>query len=128
MWLTWHQCCIAGFRPSGVHIPADGKAFTPLGAFDGKKDKIFDPFNKYDPYNNRNHYNNIHNNPYNSFDSRFPHDPRRPYDQRHPYDPRYPYDQRNPYDPRYNNQFNPYRPRPFGYDKINKQEEKKQSQ
>ncbi|TKX27768.1 cuticular protein RR-1 [Spodoptera litura] len=77
-----------GFRPSGVHIPADGKA-TPILPVDGINKQIFDPtYNRYDPYRSR--YNNFE--PYN-----------RPYDPRYPYDPT----KINPY---YNpNTYNPYR-------------------
>ncbi|KAG6451782.1 hypothetical protein O3G_MSEX007357 [Manduca sexta] len=71
-----------GFRPSGVHIPADGK--TPLAQVplvDGK-DRTFDPL--YNRYNYRNPYS-----PYN-----------RPYDTRYPYDS-------TKYRP-YNERYNPY--------------------
>lgn len=107
-------CCIAGFRPSGVHIPADGKALSPL---DIRKDNFIDPFNRYDPYNNRNRHNNVYspfnNNGFNRYDPRYPNASR------------YPYDSKYPYDSRYNNRLNPYRP--FGYNKDVKQEEKKES-
>lgn len=119
-WLTQHQCYIAGFRPSGVHIPADGKALSPL-PLDIRKDNVIDPFNRYDPYNNRNRYNNAYN-PYNN-------NAYSPYNNNafNRYDPRYPNASRYPYDPRYNNQFNSYRNRPYGYVKDVKQEEKKES-
>ncbi|XP_026328708.1 uncharacterized protein LOC113236755 [Hyposmocoma kahamanoa] len=102
-----------GFRPSGIHIPADGKALSPLPPLDGRKDSVIDPFNRYDPYNNHNRFNNVYrpfnNNAFNR------------------YDPRYPNASRYPYNSRYNNQFNPYHRHPYGYNKDAKQEEKNES-
>lgn len=97
----------SGFRPSGVHIPADGKGLPPLPGspvplVDGKIDPAY---NRYNPF-----YNNHFNRPY---DPRYPYDPRHPYDtrfphnSRYPHDPRYPYNSRYPYDPsKYNPFFN----------------------
>lgn len=83
---------VPGFRPSGVHIPADGKATAPIvPVVDRVNKQVFDPtYNRYDPYLNRNRYN--------TFDQ---------YNNR-PYDPRYPYDPTrvNPY--YNNNNYNPY--------------------
>lgn len=118
---------LSGFRPSGVHIPADGKALPPLPSIaDARNRSVFDPdYNRYNPfYNNR---LGAFNRPYDPrypydpsrpYDSRYPYDPSRPYDSRYPYDPSRPYDSRYPYDPRrpydrfnpYNNRYNPFRP------------------
>ncbi|KAL0840377.1 hypothetical protein ABMA28_015634 [Loxostege sticticalis] len=79
-----------GFRPSGVHIPADGKALPPLPAIaDAKNRSIFDPeYNRYNPY---------YNNRFGAFN--------RPYDPRYPYDPRQQLDGR--YNPQLDGRFNP---------------------
>ncbi|KOB72557.1 Cuticular protein RR-1 motif 45 [Operophtera brumata] len=71
-----------GFRPSGVHIPADGKAAIPLIA-DRDKQTLDPHYNRYDPFNARNRYNL--NGKYNNAP---------------PYDPRYPYEaaRHNPYE------------------------------
>ncbi|XP_053602904.1 uncharacterized protein LOC128670910 [Plodia interpunctella] len=111
-----------GFRPSGVHIPADGKGVVPsaippvpgvippVPLVDGKIDPAY---NRYNPF-----YNNRYNRPYDPrypYDARYPTDPRYPNDPRYPVDPRYPYnsryplDSRYPYDPtKYNPLYNPY--------------------
>ncbi|XP_063890224.1 endocuticle structural glycoprotein SgAbd-1-like [Helicoverpa armigera] len=95
-----------GFRPSGVHIPADGKAVAPIVPVVDRVNKpIFDPtYNRYDPYLNRNRYNTFGQ-----------------YNNRN-YDPRYPYDPTkiNPY---YNNNYNPYQIRTKNFN----QEAKKDS-
>ncbi|KAJ8732053.1 hypothetical protein PYW08_014783 [Mythimna loreyi] len=80
-----------GFRPSGVHIPADGKAVAPIvPVVDRLNKQVFDPnLNRYDPFLNRNRYNNF--NQYNN----------RPYDPRYPYDPT----KVNPYLNNYNNPY-----------------------
>ncbi|XP_063379460.1 uncharacterized protein LOC134666238 [Cydia fagiglandana] len=92
-----------GFRPSGVHIPADGKGVLPAPVLDkdGKPiiaiDRAFNnpysPFNRFDGrysgYNGYNGYSRLNR----------PYDPRYPYDARYPQDPRKPYDSRSPYDP-----------------------------
>ncbi|XP_075971008.1 uncharacterized protein LOC142973255 [Anticarsia gemmatalis] len=76
-----------GFRPTGVHIPANGKAAIPPFDKDNNK-QIFNPaFNRHNPFLNRNHYYGQDGN------------------GRH-YDPRYPYDSAR-FNPIYNN-FNPY--------------------
>lgn len=97
-----------GFRPSGVHIPADGKAAIPLIA--DKDRQIIDPLlNRYDPFTARNRYNL--NGKYN----KLPYDPRYPYEaakynplynnaRTGPYDPKYPYEAAK-YNPLYNNPF-----------------------
>lgn len=88
-----------GFRPSGVHIPADGKALPPLPAFaDARNRSIYDPeYNRYNSEYNR--FNPYYNNRFGAFNR--------------PYDPRYPYDPRQQLDARYNpyyNRYNPFRP------------------
>lgn len=79
-----------GFRPAGVHIPADGRGVVPASLLDSiKGSQNYDPrYNLYDPYN-RNKYFNQNN-------------PLRPYN---PYNPYNPYKTYNPY-------------RPFGYSNI----------
>ncbi|XP_063361287.1 larval cuticle protein A1A-like [Cydia amplana] len=107
-----------GFRPSGVHIPADGKGVLPAPVLDKDGKPIIDrafnnpysPFNRFDGrysgYNGYNGYSRL-NRPY---DPRYPYDARYPQNPRKPYDPRYPYDPRAPYDPATYNPYNPYRP------------------
>ncbi|KAI5631617.1 insect cuticle protein domain-containing protein [Phthorimaea operculella] len=92
-----------GFRPTGVHIPADGKGLPPPPIIDGKR--VVDPFNQYradpyrtDPYNAANRYN-----PYNRLAGARPFDPR----YQTPFNNRY-----NPVNPLINPLNNPYRPAP----------------
>lgn len=67
----WKLDLFTGFRPSGVHIPADGKAAVPL--IGNKEKQILDPLNnRYDP-RYRNPYNGV--GPFNR-----PYDPRNPYE------------------------------------------------
>ncbi|CAF4777762.1 unnamed protein product [Pieris macdunnoughi] len=82
-----------GFRPAGVHIPADGKGVAPAllgngvapGLLGNGYNNIYDPrhnrFNNYDPrYNGFNKYQNPYN--YNQYN------PARPFDARYnPYNP-----------------------------------------
>ncbi|KAI8428877.1 hypothetical protein MSG28_007516 [Choristoneura fumiferana] len=86
-----------GFRPSGVHIPANGKGLVPPAILDRDGKPIYDrAFN--DPYNPYNRFNGPYNNGYRGNFNRF----NRPYDSRYPYNPA-------AYNP-YNNFNNPYRP------------------
>ncbi|CAG4937424.1 unnamed protein product [Colias eurytheme] len=65
-----------GFRPAGVHIPADGRA-SPAALPAGYNNNIYDPrYNGYNPINYRNPYNNQYN-PLRPYDST--------YNQYHPY-------------------------------------------
>ncbi|KAL4706538.1 hypothetical protein ACJJTC_015736 [Scirpophaga incertulas] len=94
-----------GFRPSGVHIPADGKAFPPIPVLDRRNGTNFDPlYNRYNPY-----YNNRLGAYQRPYDTRYNYDPRYRYDSRYQYDPR------RPYDARYNAYYNKYNPVPQVY-------------
>lgn len=92
-----HKKKFTGFRPSGVHIPANGKGVVPPAILDKDGKPIYDrAFN--DPYNPYNRFNGLYNNGYHGNFNRF----NRPYDSRYPYNPA-------AYNP-YNNFNNPYRP------------------
>ncbi|XP_049866249.1 uncharacterized protein LOC126366948 [Pectinophora gossypiella] len=113
-----------GFRPSGVHIPADGKAIPPvLPIVDGRKDKLLDPFNRFDPYNRYDPYSTAYRNRfYNNGVVNRLNDPRYPYNPAR-YNPLNPLNPLNPINP-----LNPYRPIPpvpYGPNNTAKDESKK---
>lgn len=83
-----------GFRPSGVHIPADGKVSGAVPLIADREKQTLDPlYNRYNynPITARNRYNLSGK-----------------YNGARPYDPKYPYEAAN-YNPLYNN-YNSYVP------------------
>ncbi|NP_001166704.1 cuticular protein RR-1 motif 53 precursor [Bombyx mori] len=91
-----------GFRPTGPHIPSDGKAPVVAPVVVDKVNAVYEPnYNRYNPTDYRNQYNNQfgqYNRPYNT---RYPYDSRNPYNSGR-------YNPYNNYNNQYYNNFNPF--------------------
>lgn len=103
----FHWCFIyplnfTGFRPTGPHIPSDGKAPVVAPVVVDKVNAVYEPnYNRYNPTDYRNQYNNQfgqYNRPYNT---RYPYDSRNPYNSGR-------YNPYNNYNNQYYNNFNPF--------------------